>query len=751
MVSDVALKKGICGLFAKCKLVGSHGQSLKSSTGESKTSMVGSLSAGRQGVMSFGNSFVFKADQLANNKNAFFRIEFYVGDGLAISTSIGAAFVPVEYCTSQKAKVLAFPVTRFRADSSVVSLAAKDGKGYGQVMLKCYREEKGGDDESVGEYKKDSDSVARGSKLDICSTMHQSTVYNTEWLAHCVPPGTKFAKKLAYVERAQVYFSFDGLELVDIALDDENASNTTSLTTLGSHDSQYDLQKDLTKPQTGLQNQKVAKGLRGTRPSFYEAPSERDVEAVIEIFYNQRRDPFPPFDWGTTALTHALFSNQDYTLDYKFSDLKDCQLPEGLEWVDSEWKIDKKHIKTDENGWIYGFSFAKIIANYEKQVSYAYSSATSHARRQKLIRKVRVSPSSGLSSEIAASSLQRLFDHCNTVHGGSPSVSVGSHPPLPALQDGVADPSDWRNDLARKYPDALLMTCQERGVNANTGKPDSIMIPWQQISNVSVITPSILSLTFSVNRYFPAQIPANAAASFHATPAKYRPAEVEVFISNCSAHALKTFYEERFYIAKIRDDFRIVQSSDKVLNSRPFEDDVENSGLATMELSSGSEMMSDLDDRAIDLQNKVDSLTEKFNQSGSVEVGRELMSVYERLCRVRLYMASLIGIGFTDWHEFDIKNVDAIMWHDFSQCRKIELENSVLTANNRIEYLLDVAEKRIRDAAIAGWDFKGQGFEQYIEMLTNDYLTEITGILAAYFEESGQAEAKVSFQVLHHD
>jgi hypothetical protein len=181
-----------------------------------------------------------------------------------------------------------------------------------------------------------------------------------------------------------------------------------------------------------------------------------------------------------------------------------------------------------------------------------------------------------------------------------------------------------------------------------------------------------------------------------------------------------------------------------VLNARPFEDDGENSGLATMELSSGSEMMSDLDDRAIELQNKVDSLTEKFNQSGSVEVGHKLMSVYERLCRVRLYMASLIGIGFTDWHEFDIKNMRVMLWHDFSQCRKIELENSVLTANNRIEYLLDVAEKRIRDAAIAGWNIKERGFEQYVEIFANNYFVEITGILAAYFEESGQAEVKVS-------
>lgn len=80
---------------------------------------------------------------------------------------------------------------------------------------------------------------------------------------------------------------------------------------------------------------------------------------------------------------------------------------------------------------------------------------------------------------------------------------------------------------------------------------------------------------------------------------------------------------------------------------------------------------------------------------------------------------------------------------DFATAQSISLDNEVRTANNRIEYLLDMAEKRIRDAALCGWKYRGQVLEQALEIFANGYFIEIVGILGVFFEDIGQSAAKV--------
>jgi hypothetical protein len=70
-------------------------------------------------------------------------------------------------------------------------------------------------------------------------------------------------------------------------------------------------------------------------------------------------------------------------------------------------------------------------------------------------------------------------------------------------------------------------------------------------------------------------------------------------------------------------------------------------------------------------------------------------------------MAALLGVGLSSVHNYDPSDVHRLMEGDFQRMAGISQDNEVSTANNRIEYLLDTAEKRIRDTALCGWKYKG--------------------------------------------
>ena len=53
-------------------------------------------------------------------------------------------------------------------------------------------------------------------------------------------------------------------------------------------------------------------------------------------------------------------------------------------------------------------------------------------------------------------------------------------------------------------------------------------------------------------------------------------------------------------------------------------------------------------------------------------------------------------------------SVRKVLRSDVDKASLIEQDSDVATANNRIEYFLDTAEKRIRDAALCGWNYKGK-------------------------------------------
>ena len=738
-------------VYAKCKCVGPNGKSgYKAIGGEFRTKPVPVTSAGRQNVIKFDTDFILRAENLAV-MHAFVRIEFFVED-ITGTSSIGCAFVPFEFCAHKKETEYNLPITRFHASSSVYPLAAKSGTGYGEVKVKVKAAEEEG-------------THADAEKLAVRATVHEVSIFNSAWLAECVPSGSRDAEAVD-VEKALLTALPEGLRLSDIVWEKAVVATKSAAAVvaagLGARDSMIGVSADVSHSHTAERDQKSF--VSAKKAAEREREKEGDREIVVEFFENSRRTPYPPFNWADNAFTRSRFSNMDFGVGYSFEEKEKAKPPRGYEWIDGEaWRLDKSHLKTDDDGWIYGLMFGKLLSDQKQHVSIT-KPAHMHARRRKWVRRVRLSASTASSASSAspnplhtyatlawrdcnASMIQALFDDANSTKkiaekdlklAASRTISTGSdhdslHGPG-ASSIALAARKEWRKIIAEDSHSAVLLTCKER-----ENDQAALLLPWKRISSIAVVTASVLSFSFSVERYFAQQD-------------TFRHADVEVFVSNCPAEQLRSLMEERIFFCNIRDDIRLVADEARPIGTIKEEgegddDDaeIEAEGVPeTEELSLGSEIMSQLDDLAITLQGKIDRLKDSIapGQSEDKGVAEELNVLHRRLCRLRLYMASLIAVEMEPLHQFNVSVVHQTLEEDFAKSRRIVLDSEVATANNRIEYLLDMAEKRIRDAALCGWKFRHSGFEQCIEIFSNDYFVEIVGLLAAFFEGKGQSSVK---------
>ena len=77
-----------------------------------------------------------------------------------------------------------------------------------------------------------------------------------------------------------------------------------------------------------------------------------------------------------------------------------------------------------------------------------------------------------------------------------------------------------------------------------------ILIPWDQVTDVAVVTPSVLAITARVGRYCGTNRPVGSSA--------YQNAEVEIFVTNCLA-------SELYYLVKERSDMYLTRENVKLL------------------------------------------------------------------------------------------------------------------------------------------------------------------------------------------
>jgi hypothetical protein len=583
----------------------------------------------------------------------------------------------------------------------------------------------------------------------------ESNIFNTRWYAECVPAGGVTAENLRDVEAFSVLPSQEGLELVSFG----------QIGAIHGEDGNYDAKetssiKDADKGKESGKDRRpsTTPGSSGTAfPSVDALTLNEDWSStsaqpahvtLVEVYENQRRQPYYPFDWSNRAYTRPLYSDESLNVGYKFEKLDDAAPPPGCVWA-SEWCIDKKYTETDENGWIYGLAFRRILSDRKHGKPSHTKPQNMMARRRKWVRKAVTEDR----SSFVGRNPMLMFEMSNT-NGSVKTTSVqksgsngsfesssthGKEPPSP--KSPVPAPLDknlttWRNDFLGRYPNALVSVCKERATAQS-----HVLIPWDQVKDTVVITPSILSVYIQVNRYMHGP-----------NGGSFRPADVEIFVSNCPAAELKGMIDERKWFSAFKEKIRTLVASGTTTGNVDNDDGEdrlsENEDYVpdTEELSLGSELVADLDQNSILLEAEIRKLDKCIGQHNSLRdkaAWKEKAILLRRDCRLRVYMAALFGVGLKGNHQFVDSEIREIMERDFKVSRNIRHDTEVATANNRIEFYLDTAEKRIRDAVLCGWSYRGGQLERCLEIFANGYFIEIVGLLGTFFENTGVDQVKV--------
>ena len=259
-----------------------------------------------------------------------------------------------------------------------------------------------------------------------------------------------------------------------------------------------------------------------------------------------------------------------------------------------------------------------------------------------------------------------------------------------------------------------------------------------------MITESVLSLHFEVDRLFMNE---DGGQSY-----KFNKCWMEMFVSNCPAAELRSLSDERIWCDRIRLNMKQLMISG-VLTVPTYNDPTTEEGNETNDaasaggvpetedLSMGSQVIAELDNNSLILEARTKELSKFYKQDRDPSIYKEMTVLVRRNLRLRLYMAALLGAGLKG----DDTDIRSLLEKDFKKGQNIELDNDVATANNRIEYLLDTAEQRVRDTALCGWEDKGGALERSLELVVNGFFIEIINQLAIFFESHKMQALKVLF------
>lgn len=283
-----------------------------------------------------------------------------------------------------------------------------------------------------------------------------------------------------------------------------------------------------------------------------------------------------------------------------------------------------------------------------------------------------------------------LFVEQQTVEVLGAAVLVEGLALLPHAHPASGDRGNWRQRIYQSNPQAVLACCRERASEQAT-----VLIPWTSVQGLQVITPDLLSVHCKVERFM---------------GEAYRPVEVMVFVSNCPAAEVAALIGERRAFQGYAQDIQALLSSGTVYGTA-----------STDELSPAAQVMQLLDEE----------ISRYVATQGTLDSNRS----QRRMSRARLYQAALIGAQL----QCD-QDPEVLLEADCERANAFEQQTAVSTANNRIEFLLDVAEQRIRDAVICGLADREKMLHA-LQVFINGYYTEIVGLLTMIFDNTGQDHA----------
>lgn len=157
-----------------------------------------------------------------------------------------------------------------------------------------------------------------------------------------------------------------------------------------------------------------------------------------------------------------------------------------------------------------------------------------------------------------------------------------------------------------------------------------------------------------------------------------------------------------------------------------------------------------------------------------MQVWTEVRRVGSRECRLRMYEAALYGIGLQGAHDFNPTEVQALLQADIAESQAIlappEMngadggshssmgfsshsssgkqraeEDAAERFASACQFLVAMAEKRIRETAIAGWSRRGEGKEldQCLVMLVEGYFNAILTTMRPLFVKERFDQIKV--------
>lgn len=687
-------------LVVKCKLVdwkghGYNGDELKSD----KVAASADCDWGSDG-------FVFRyriSDSY--DKASYLRLEVF-----SDQVSIGAAFIPVEYFGSAE-KQYQFPLHPFRYSSSSKSDLSSSGELNIAVKL-------------VSEEVWNSTDV-----INVKTTVRKSNLFNNAWFAECLmSEKIESDSCMDNIECFSVFHSSESLILYGI---EDTSSCYKGIEEVNDITEGSLLEGRRTRTVKLFIVAKSEPSTIPTSTSAYSNISVVDKGVQVEVFENQGRQTYFPFHFTSTAfLTCPRFSDITYDVAYNFDTLTAASPPAGFKWS-SDWQVDREYTQTDSEGWSYAFTFGSILSNYKSGAS-VIRKGHNQARRRKWVRHCCLIEKG---SELIYNPMEFARVNSSSPSKEQKGKSIVLH------FDGNKSDSDWRKRSLQSNPASLVALCKER---SQINSP--VLIPWDQVISSSIISQSVLSVNFQVHRY----------VGEENNVLKFQVVEVEAFVSNCPSHEFNQIIAERKFFSKMRSDIKLLIQSGNLSGLADLDEsermDTTDGFIPTGELSFGSSIIETLDDYCLALEPVLHQQIELYKKNDGKEAKTELKIMLRRHARLRLYIAALLSAGLKGDHDFSEEGVSDLMNKDFSKCACIqiieeingeEVENPVKTASDRIGFLLDVSEQRIRDTTLCGWNYSGGVLEDRLSQLVNGYLISIVKELGIFFDND--VSIKVSF------
>ena len=416
-----------------------------------------------------------------------------------------------------------------------------------------------------------------------------------------------------------------------------------------------------------------------------------DVPEVMTVtcYENERRAFTHGLNWQ--RLKKCGFSEKDVSKSQPYAEKEDAQPPEGYVW-EGDWELDLTHHKTGEGGWIYAVDFNAMKFNLKAGINFT-SPFMQSVRRRRWNRKARA-----LESHLKAKILER------------------------------SESNAWRSEmLAAKGAQPIIGTCFERKSAAHP-----IKIPWSQVKGSYAVTPTEICIFLTINRFMESHTD------------KFCEVDAVIFVSGCCAKELKTLIDERSILASTRQDVCTVMTSGHLSDDNDQDLTAWDDGSGHIEaevMPFGSRVVTDIDSDAIFVEGHIQDLQATMSQCTTIEeratFQQQIGKFMRRASRLRLYIANMLGANLKGKHDYNVESVTKVMEMDFLKAKRILGEDEVTKVNDRVEFLLDAAELRLREAALCGWEYRGAKLEKCIETLVNGYFTEMVGTMGAFFDSDG--------------